>query len=127
MKFFLPETKILKIQNLAEKFTSEQISARQLASFLGLLQTLQVTLPAITIAPLYFRNLQRDLSKALNFLRRKSKLPDSGCSFLGVKRGVDVVKTGFLSTTGKIFLFQKNRKQSTRMPQRKDGELIWAP
>ena len=25
------------------------------------------------------------------FLRRKSKLPDSGCAFLGVKRGVDVV------------------------------------
>ena len=63
MKFFLPEMKILKIQNLAEKFLSEQISARQLASLLGLLQA---TLPAITIAPLYFRNLQRDLSKALN-------------------------------------------------------------
>ena len=62
MKFFLPEMKILKIQNLAEKFLSEQISARQLASLLGLLQA---TLPAITIAPLYFRNLQRDLSKAL--------------------------------------------------------------
>ena len=26
------------------------------------------------------------------FLRRKSKLPDSGCAFLGVKRGVDVVE-----------------------------------
>ena len=63
MKFFLPEMKILKIQNLAEKFLSEQTSARQLASLLGLLQA---TLPAITIAPLYFRNLQRDLSKALN-------------------------------------------------------------
>ena len=63
MKFFLPEMKILKIQNLAEKFLSEQISARQLASLLGLLQA---TLPAITIAPLYFQNLQRDLSKALN-------------------------------------------------------------
>ena len=63
MKFFLPETKILKIQNLAEKFLSEQISARQLASFLGLLQA---TLPAITLAPLYFRNIQRDLSKTLN-------------------------------------------------------------
>ena len=49
MKLFLPETKILKIQNLAEKFISEQISARQLASFLGLLQTLQATLPAITL------------------------------------------------------------------------------
>ena len=63
MKFFLPEMKILKIQNLAEKFLSEQISARQLASLLGLLQA---TLPAITVASLYFRNLQRGLSKALN-------------------------------------------------------------
>ena len=26
------------------------------------------------------------------FLRKKSKLPDSGCAFLGVKRGVDVVE-----------------------------------
>ena len=26
------------------------------------------------------------------FLRRKTKLPDSGCAFLGVKRGVDVVE-----------------------------------
>ena len=26
------------------------------------------------------------------FLRRKAKLPDSGCAFLGVKRGVDVVE-----------------------------------
>ena len=60
MKFFLPEMKILKVQNLAEKFLSEQVSARQLASLLGLLQA---TLPAITIAPLYFRNLQRDLSR----------------------------------------------------------------
>ena len=47
----LPGMKILKIQNLAEKFLSEQISARQPASFLGLLQ---VTLPAIRIAPSYF-------------------------------------------------------------------------
>ena len=68
MKFFLPEMKILKIQNLAEKFLSEQISARQLASLLGLLQA---TLPAITIAPLCFRNLQRDLSKALNSSEEK--------------------------------------------------------
>ena len=42
---FLAEMKILKIQNLAEQFLSEQISARQLASLLGLLQA---TLPAIT-------------------------------------------------------------------------------
>ena len=66
MKFFLPG--ILKIQNLAEKFLSEQISARQLTSFLGLLQAV---LPAITIAPLYFRNLQRDLSKVLNSSEEK--------------------------------------------------------
>ena len=46
---FLARNKILRIQNLAEKFISEQISARQLASFLGLLQTLQATLPAITL------------------------------------------------------------------------------
>ena len=100
MKFFLPEMKILKIQDLAEKFLSEQISARQLASLLGLLQA---TLPAITIAPLYFRNLQRPFQGS-KFLRRKTKLPDSGCAFLGVKRGVAVV--------GKLASFPQREKFS---------------
>ena len=87
--FFMSEMKILKIQNLAEKFLSEQISARQLASLLGLLQA---TLPAITIAPLYFSQSSERPFQCSKFLRRKTKLLDSGCTFHGVKRGVDVVE-----------------------------------
>ena len=68
MKFSLQRMKILEIRNLAEKFLSKQISARQLASFLSLLQA---TLPAVRIAPLYFRNYQTDFAKTLNSSKEK--------------------------------------------------------
>ena len=123
MKFFLPEMKILKIQNLAEKFLQEQISARQLASLLGLLQA---TLPAITIAPLYFRNLQRDLSKALNSSEGKQSYRTVVALSLESRGELMWWKNWLPFHNGKNFLVPKEQERFSQMPQRKAGELIWA-
>ena len=123
MKFFLPETKILKIQNLAEKFVSEQISARQLASFLGLLQA---TLPAITIAPLYFRNLQRDLSKALNSSEGNQSYQTVVVLSLESRGELMWWKNWPPFHNGKNILVPKEQ-ETIFSDASKDRELIWAP
>ena len=90
MQFLKFETKIIRIAPTTPRYCGNEVfparnkntqnlesdreislrtnSARKLANFLSLLQA---TLPAMTIVPLYFRNLQRDLSKALNFSEEK--------------------------------------------------------
>ena len=63
------------------------------------------------------------------FLRRKTKLPDSGCAFLGVKRrGVDVVeKLASFPQQEKYSGSKRTGNEFSQMPQRRAGELICAP